>query len=139
MTSGWAQNIASPTSDETDLPFSVTPSFQRLYDLVLSMGDKCDKMEATFKWAMKNIVALQENSAQVKLGLNRLQASLEVQGGFDRLDEIQTALSNQTMIIDDMKCQLGIGVSAPVSVGAAVVKPTEMKTIEVNGELYQKV
>ena len=74
MTSGWAQNIASPTSDETDLPFSVTPSFQRLCDLVLSTGDKCEKMEATFKWAMKNLVALQENSVQVQRG-NSIRSS----------------------------------------------------------------
>ena len=88
----------SPIGDDSVAPsISLTPSLQQLYDLMLGIGQKCDKLEANHAlfvaWTKQNAVALQQNSAQVKLGMNRLITPVD---SVDHSDEIQGILTNQT-------------------------------------------
>ena len=76
----------------------------KMFDMIQGLERKCDYMRDTqassFVWIKENIIALQQNSAQVKIGMNRLLASVE---SVDHSDDIQDVITTQTEIAENVE------------------------------------
>ena len=83
---------------------SESPLLLKMFDMIQGLERKCDYMRdaqaSSFVWIKENIVVLQQNSAQVKIGMNRLLASVE---SVDHSEDIQDILTIQTEIAENVE------------------------------------